>query len=152
MEDVSARSAPPDQQAHELVGLANELVGRIWLHHQSRFAEFDLSASEAKALLSLRPGTALSMRELSGQLHANPSNVTVVVARLEARGLLARGGVDDRRVKSVRLTESGERTRHQLESRLMEGHPVLYGLSPNQRNLLHGLLRRLSASGRQPPR
>ena len=42
----------------------------------------------------------MPMRALAARLHANPSNVTVIVARLEARGLLERQVSDDRRVKA----------------------------------------------------
>jgi len=90
---------PADGLTHEVVTLASALVSRMWAHRQARVAEFDLSQPEAKALLSLEPNRCLSMRELSALLHANPSNVTVAVGRLEARGLISRQGADDRRVR-----------------------------------------------------
>jgi DNA-binding MarR family transcriptional regulator len=137
-----ARS-PDDAVTGEIIALANELVGRIWFQFQARAAEFKLSAPEAKALQILEPDRPLAMRELAARLHANPSNVTVAVGRLEARGLVARQGGDDRRVKSVRLTEVGEDVRRRLESRLAEDHPAVTGLSPSQRAALLRLLRRL---------
>src|SRR5262245_45431297 len=125
--------SPDDAVTGEIIALANELVGRIWFQFQARVAEFNLSAPEAKALQILEPDRPLPMRELAARLHANPSNVTVAVGRLEARGLVARQGGDDRRVKSVRLTGVGEDVRRRLERRLAEDHPAVTGLSSSQR-------------------
>jgi DNA-binding MarR family transcriptional regulator len=136
--------SPDDAVIREIIDLANELVGRIWFQFQARVAEFNLSAPEAKALQTLEPDRPLPMRELAARLHANPSNVTVAVGRLEARGLVARHGVDDRRVKSVLLTGAGVDLRQRLEIRLAENHPAISGLSSSQREALVRLLRRLS--------
>ena len=95
--------------SRQIVDLANELVGRIWGHFTARAAELNLSIPEAKALSNLEADQAMPMRALAARLHANPSNVTVIVARLEARGLLERQVSDDRRVKGVRLTPADSR-------------------------------------------
>jgi len=126
------------------MALVTDLVGRVWGHFQSRVAELDLSLPEAKAVLSLEPGQALSMRELSRRLHANPSNITVVATRLEARGFLVRQGADDRRVRSVRLSEAGAGARRRLEDRLAEEHPAVRGLSATQLEAFRKILRRLA--------
>jgi DNA-binding MarR family transcriptional regulator len=119
-------------------------VGRIWFQFSARIAEFNLSVPEAKALQSLEPDRPLPMRELSARLHANPSNVTVVVGRLEARGLVSRRGGDDRRVRSVLLTGAGVDLRRRLAIRLADDHPAVSGLSSSRRDALLRLLRRLS--------
>ena len=126
------------------MALVNDLAGRVWGHFQARVAELDLSLPEAKAVLSLDAGQAVSMRELSRRLHANPSNITVVVTRLEARGFLVRQGADDRRVRSVRLSDAGAAARDRLEDRLAEDHPALRGLSAAQRQAFRKILRRLT--------
>ena len=133
-----------DEVTHEIIALAGELVGRIWFQFLARIAEFNLSVPEAKALQSLEPDRPLTMRELSARLQANPSNVTVVVGRLEARGLVSRRGGDDRRVKSVLLTGAGVDLRRRLANRLTDDHPAVSGLSSSQRDALLRLLRRLS--------
>ncbi|HLZ27195.1 MAG TPA: MarR family transcriptional regulator [Chloroflexota bacterium] len=127
----------------EIVELATALVGRIWGHFTARAAELNLSIAEAKALSSLESDQALPMRALAARLHANPSNVTVIVARLEARGLLEHQVSDDRRVKGVRLTASGFALRQKLEVRLIADHPAVRGLSPAERDALLRVLRRL---------
>jgi DNA-binding MarR family transcriptional regulator len=144
----NAQTAADDALTSEVVALANALVGRMWAHHQARVAEFDLSAPEAKALLHLEPARTLSMRELAALLHANPSNVTVTVARLEGRGLISRRGGDDRRVKGVLLTEAGVALRARLDARLIEDSPAVRGLSREQRVALRELLRRLDERAR----
>jgi DNA-binding MarR family transcriptional regulator len=127
----------------EIVDLANELVGRIWGHFTARASELNLTVAEVKALLNLTADAALPMRALAARVHANPSNVTVIVARLEARGLLSREVSADRRIKGVRLTQAGTDLRARLESRLLTDHPAVAGLSqPQQRKFLE-LLRAL---------
>ena len=128
----------------ELVALTNDLVGRIWGHFTARAAELNLSLTEAKALQHLEPGQAMPMRALAARLHSNPSNVTVVVARLEARNLLERQVSDDRRVKGARLTHAGQEMKQKLEARLIADHPAVRGLSPAEQQTLLAILRRLS--------
>jgi DNA-binding MarR family transcriptional regulator len=128
----------------ELVALANDLVGRIWGHFTARAAELNLSLAEAKALQHLEPGQAMPMRALAARLHANPSNVTVVVARLQARNLLERQVSDDRRIKGVRLTAAGEALKRKLEARLIADHPLVRGLSPADQQRVLAILRRLT--------
>jgi DNA-binding MarR family transcriptional regulator len=141
---ASASSADSEtQDTAELIGLANELVVRIWGHLTARAAELNLSVAEAKALQHLDADQSLPMRVLAARVHANPSNVTVIVSRLEARGLLARDVGSDRRVKGVRLTPAGLKLRGKLEARLVEDHPAVHGLSGSERRRLLQLLRRL---------
>jgi DNA-binding MarR family transcriptional regulator len=128
----------------ELVALANDLVGRIWGHFTARAAELNLSLAEAKALQHLEPGQAMPMRALAARLHANPSNVTVVVARLQARNLLERQVSDDRRIKGARLTAAGEALKRKLEARLIADHPLVRGLSPADQQRVLAILRRLT--------
>jgi DNA-binding MarR family transcriptional regulator len=140
-----------DEVTREIVMLANELVGRIWVQLGTRTAEFNLSAPEAKTLQSLEAGHPLSMRELAARLHANPSNVTVSVGRLEARGLVSRQGAGDRRVRNVLPTAAGLATHRRLEARLLEDHPAVGGLSASQRQTFLRILRRLSQHASPSP-
>jgi MarR family transcriptional regulator, organic hydroperoxide resistance regulator len=130
----------------DIVELANDLVLRIWAHFTARAAELNLSMPEAKALANLDGDLPMPMRSLAARLHANPSNVTVIVARLEARGLLERHVGDDRRVKGVRLTPAGLALRHKLQARLVADHPAVRGLNQHEQDTLLSLLRRLNQS------
>jgi DNA-binding MarR family transcriptional regulator len=141
-----ASSSLTSSDAAEIVELANLLTGRIYGHLMARAAELNLSMPEAKALSHLEPDRAMPMRELAKRLHANPSNVTVVVDRLEARGVLSREVSLDRRVKGVRLTPAGVELRARLQARLVAEHPATSGLSPAQQRQLLNLLRRLTSN------
>src|ERR1051326_8683117 len=127
-------TAAPDTglPTEEIVELANQLVSRIWSHFGARAAELNLSVAEVKALQHLDSDRAVPMRALAARVHANPSNLTVIVGRLEARGLLVREVSADRRVKGVRLTLAGGELRDKLEARLVADHPAIRGLSPDE--------------------
>jgi MarR family transcriptional regulator, organic hydroperoxide resistance regulator len=142
---ASSASAGPDAVDREIAQLAGALVGRIFTHYQARAAELSLSMSEAKALGALEPDQPLSMRELAARVHASPSNLTVTVDRLEARGLIVRRGTSDRRVKSVLPTTAGLALRERLDERLIADHPASRGLSAAQRTTLLELLRTLAS-------
>ncbi|HEX3811629.1 MAG TPA: MarR family transcriptional regulator [Mycobacteriales bacterium] len=141
-----ASSAEPADRAveTEIIDHVNGLVGRVWAQFTARVAELGLSMPEAKALQALEPDQDVPMRTIAARLHANPSNVTVVVSRLEGRGLITRSSADDRRVKGVRLTEAGLALRDRLTDRIAVDHPAVAGLSANQRESLLRILRRLT--------
>lgn len=140
---VRPSTAQPRADTRQTIDLANELVGRIFAHLVARAAELNLSLPEAKAVQHLEAKRAMPMRELSARLHANPSNVTVIVGRLEARGLLSRELGADRRVKGVRLTPQGVQLQAKLAARLLADHPAVRGLSDREQEELLRLLRRV---------
>lgn len=131
-------------EEREIIDLTTALVGRVLEQYHSRVAEFGLSGPEAKALLSLQPGDTLPMRTIADRIHANPSNLTLVISKLQGRGLITVTPAGDRRVKGVALTDAGASTRQQLEARLYADHPAVRGLSANQRTALLRILRRLA--------
>ena len=139
------RSGKPDESSidAEILRLVDGLLGLVWARFFARIAEFELSAPEAKALKFLSLDRPITMRELSSKLHSNPSNVTVVVSRLEGRGLVRRSGAQDRRVRGVQLTEAGVRLWERLSERLAEDHPAVNGLSPAQKETFRKILRQL---------
>ena len=134
-----------DEVTEEVVALVDGLMARISSHIQAGLAQFGLSGPEARALLELEPDGSLSMRELAVKVQSSPSNLTVTVGRLEAKGLLERHGGDDRRVRSVHLTVHGRELRSDLRKRLATDHPAVQGLSRPQLITLLELLRSLIA-------
>ncbi|WP_163505513.1 MarR family winged helix-turn-helix transcriptional regulator [Fodinicola acaciae] len=128
----------------EIVALATALTARVWDHYSRVTASLGLSGPESKALSALVPGKQVPMRVVADRMHANPSNVSVVISRLESRGLIVRQGGDDRRVKGVQLTPAGEELKEKLNAAYAEGHPALRGLSDNQKVLFLKVLRRLA--------
>src|SRR6476661_6122186 len=78
----------------------------------ARFAaaidQVDLAPAQARALHELDLDRPISMRELAERLKADPSNVTGLIDRLEARGLVERRpDPTDRRIKGLALTSAG---------------------------------------------
>jgi DNA-binding MarR family transcriptional regulator len=132
--------------AAEIMERAGALTAEIWGHMHKRMAELGLSMPEAKALLRLESDRTLSMRELAAAIHASPSNVTVTVDRLQARGLVGREDAGDRRVRGVRLTDAGLAMRRDLDHRIATDYPALRGLDDAEREMLVTVLRRLTGA------
>jgi MarR family transcriptional regulator, organic hydroperoxide resistance regulator len=119
-------------------------------HMRERFiaivTELELSPPQAHALKVLRPGNPIAMRELANGLHCDPSNITGIVDRLEARGLVERRAAPgDRRIKTLVLTGGGVRLRGLLLDRLSEPPPAIAALSADEQRLFRDLLRRIVA-------
>src|ERR1700752_3052466 len=76
---------------------------------------FDLSPVQCHVLHLLEPERPLPMGRLADPLGCDASNVTGLVDRLEARGLVRRHpSVEDRRIKVIYLTPAGSRLRATL--------------------------------------
>lgn len=106
-------------------------------------ARHGLTSVQAKALAVLvrRP---LPMRGIAEQLVCDASNVTGLVDRLEARGLVRREvGASDRRIKIVAATEAGEAAIRAVRADMQTTHEALDLLSEDERRVLHELLTRL---------
>src|SRR6266705_1814407 len=75
-------------------------------------AEFELSPVQLHVLRLLEPGRPVAMGRLACALGCDASNVTGIVDRLEARGLVERRpSPRDRRVKALVVTDRGARVR-----------------------------------------
>jgi DNA-binding MarR family transcriptional regulator len=97
-----------------LASLAVELMDRTKQHVREVAEERGLSVAQVDVLRRLRRGPS-PMRRLADQMNCEPSNLTGLVDRLEARGLVERQPYpDDRRVKCLALTESGDRLSMEL--------------------------------------
>lgn len=114
-----AKTEPPAVDLR-LASLAVELMDRTKQHVREAAEEEGLSVAQVDVLRRLRQGPS-PMRRLADQMNCEASNLTGLVDRLEARGLVERQAFpDDRRVKCVALTESGERLSMQLWSAVAE--------------------------------
>jgi len=107
-------------------------------------AEFDLSPVQCHVLHLIEPGRPLPMSRLAETLSCDASNVTGLVDRLEARGLVRRlASLRDRRVKVLQLTPTGARLRAQLLRRMAGRSIPLSRLSVDQRRTLVHILEAL---------
>ncbi|MEU3856215.1 MarR family transcriptional regulator [Streptomyces sp. NPDC028722] len=133
----------PDALTLEVVELIGDVVARFYADYEKAAGEHALTGPQARllSLLSLEP---LPMRKLAQKLKCEPSNVTGIVDRLEARGLAERRpDPADRRVKVAAATEEGRRVARDLREGLHFAREPLAGLSEEQRRSLRDLLRRM---------
>jgi DNA-binding MarR family transcriptional regulator len=135
----------------ETSSLVFALARQMEAHNQVIAAEFGLTGPQARLLVQL--GDPVPMGQLAERLDCDPSNVTGLVDRLHARGLLERRENEaDRRVKHLMLTSAGRRLRAELEARLFAGRPLLARLSRGDQQALRDLLRRAVGSPGDEPR
>jgi len=122
---------------NQTMSLAGQISGRM----QESLDRLDLTAPLANVLWLLRPDAdPLSLRKIAGLLHCDPSNVTLLSAKLEQRGLAERRPHPrDGRVRTLVLTESGEDVRQRLLGTVMR-HSPLAGLTLDEQKQLHALL------------
>jgi DNA-binding MarR family transcriptional regulator len=93
------------------------------------------------------------MGRLAGGLGCDASNITGVVDRLEARGLVQRKAAErDRRVKVLVVTERGLDLRRRLLLRMAEPPEPIRRLSPADQRALAQILRRAMAHPPSTPR
>jgi DNA-binding MarR family transcriptional regulator len=89
--------------------------------HVRYLRELGLTPGHLKALAVLDPEEPRPMRALADALSCDASQVTWLVDRLEERGLVERRALaNDRRVKTVALTQVGVQTRGRLQAMYYE--------------------------------
>jgi MarR family transcriptional regulator, organic hydroperoxide resistance regulator len=143
--DGRRSEAGPDPVTGEIVAALFWLVDELKAHFDAVAARFGLTPTQALALRDLeRP---VAMARLAGTLGCEPSNVTAMAGRLEARGLVERRPLDtDRRVRQLVLTDAGRRLRQEFVAALFTGVPAVAGLSDVQRRQLRALLGLVTAA------
>ncbi|MFD9791286.1 MarR family winged helix-turn-helix transcriptional regulator [Streptomyces sp. NPDC059070] len=132
-----------DPVSLEVVELIGSVVARYHEEYERAAAEHALTGAQARVLglLALEP---VAMRAIARKLKCEPSNVTGMIDRLEARGLVERRpDPDDRRVKLAAATEEGRRIAARLRDDLDFAREPLAELSPEERTALRDLLRRM---------
>ena len=104
-----------------------------------------ITDSPPPRLRSLPNSTALlPMRGLAALLVCDASNVTGIVDRLEARGLVRReADTADRRVKNVVATDEGRDTIRRVREEMQATHGALDTLTEDESATLYSLLERL---------
>ncbi|MEU5534789.1 MarR family transcriptional regulator [Streptomyces sp. NPDC020362] len=133
----------PDALTMEVVELIGDVVTRFYADYELAAGRHALTGPQARllSLLSLEP---LPMRKLAQKLKCEPSNVTGIVDRLEARGLVERRpDPADRRVKLAVATDEGLSVARDLREGLRFAREPLAGLTDEERGVLRDLLRRM---------
>jgi DNA-binding MarR family transcriptional regulator len=109
-------------------------------------AELGLSPPQLFALRALKDGEPVPMSDLAEVLRCDASNVTGLVDRLEARGLVQRRAAEhDRRIRHLFLTDAGRRLRAEVGERLGRPPAGFAALSDAEARRLRDLLAKVAA-------
>ena len=123
-----------------------ELLWRLMQANKPRFMalaqELGLAPMQLHALRLIEPEVEVPMSSLAGKLFCDASNVTGIVDRLEARGLIERRPAQhDRRVKLLVLTGEGARVRSIAHRQMTQPPPEIAELPLEHRRALRDALR-----------
>ena len=106
--------------------------------------EFGLTGPQSYLLIQLDPATPLTMVALAAAKDCDPSNITGLVDKLEAKGYIQRRpDPHDRRVKMIVLTDAGSKVRAQVLARLSKPPRSVALLSQTDKKALHRILKAL---------
>jgi DNA-binding MarR family transcriptional regulator len=134
-----------DPMSAEVVALFARITARYGREYEAAASRHGLTPQQVKALLAL--DEALPMRRVAERLGAEPSNLTGIVDRLQARGLVERrADPSDRRIKLIATTDAGKAVAADLRGRLPFATDPLAALSDGQRQDLRDLLRLMADS------
>jgi DNA-binding MarR family transcriptional regulator len=112
------------------------------------WSEFDLTPAQGRLLQYLDPEHPTPMAELACKHSCDASNITGLVDRLEARGLIERtSSAQDRRLKMIAVTPAGAELRQRLLDRLAEPPAFISALTESEQRKLRDLLRKATAGG-----
>jgi DNA-binding MarR family transcriptional regulator len=144
------RAVPPSP-AEEAWALFWRIFSADKPRRMAIMGELGLSFQQSMALARLEPDEPLPMSALAAALQCDNSNVTGIVDRMEAAGLVERRAYEgDRRVKAIALTPVGVSVREQVRRRAGKPPPEIAGLSEEDAVLLRDVLLRATAATPQP--
>jgi DNA-binding MarR family transcriptional regulator len=137
----------PGSVGYEAWALLRELLFAERRRFFEVASEFELRPAQAGTLMQLDEGSGLPMHEIATRLACDNSNVTGIVDRLEARGLVTRRpGEQDRRVKYVVLTPLGVEVRGAMGAKLAQVPAAIERLSAEDQRVLRDVLARATRS------
>jgi DNA-binding MarR family transcriptional regulator len=147
---MPSKARAPSAEANELAEFATalyQLVETLRGEHEEAAASAGLTAPQAMILTLLSEPT--SMRQFAERMGCDASNITGIVDRLEAKGLVVRA-VDqaDRRVKRIARTPAGDVAVSRFQEEMVRASS-LAKLTPKARR---GLLAALAEVRRAPAR
>ena len=125
-------------------------VAELWFsdenhdRYHAACAAADVTPPQLKALLSLEPGEAKSMRVLADGWRCDASWVTGIVDGLEARGYAERHAhPTDRRIKVVGITAAGQQAKNRALETLSEPPLSLQRLTVAEQRQLRDLMAKI---------
>lgn len=131
-----------DPIADDVVALLARIVDRFVDSYESAAAAQGLTTVQAKVLEALKE--PLPMHRIAEKLNSERSNVTGIIDRLEARGLVERRADErDRRIKNIVATPAGAVLARNFRRSLGFAADPLAALGPEDRIQLRDLLGRM---------
>jgi DNA-binding MarR family transcriptional regulator len=131
-----------DPITDDVVALLARIVDRFTESYEAAAASQGLTTVQAKVLAALRE--PLPMHRIAEKLKSERSNVTGIIDRLEARGLVERRPDErDRRIKNIVATPAGAVLARNFRRSLGFAAEPLAALAPEERVRLRELLRRM---------
>ncbi|EFL13415.1 MarR family transcriptional regulator [Streptomyces sp. C] len=135
-------TAPQRPTKLELLELLAAIGTAQWRDFAAAAARHGLTSTQAKVLAQL--DGPVPMRGLAALLACDASNVTGIVDRLQARGLVRREPEPrDRRVKNVVATGEGRDVMRRVREEMQATHGALDELDAAEGATLYALLERL---------
>jgi DNA-binding MarR family transcriptional regulator len=150
-----ARPPPPQADSTAVARELPQVFFRLLMSHRawvkSGAIGLGLSAFQAMTLLFIDPARPQPMSEVAATVGCGPSNLTGIIDKLEARGLVKRRpSRSDRRVKEVSLTRAGQAFRQRLLARIRQPAPWMHALSAEDQQRLIEIFTRALASAPAP--
>ncbi|MER6216050.1 MarR family transcriptional regulator [Streptomyces sp. NPDC001674] len=143
-------TAAPRPAKLQLLELLAAIGTAQWRDFAAAAARYGLTSTQAKVLAQLEG--PVPMRGLASLLACDASNVTGIVDRLEARGLVRREPEPrDRRVKNVVATEAGRETIRRVREEMQATRGALDALDEAEGATLYALLERLRPAMERRP-
>lgn len=122
------------------------LMIRTKRHMFTASEKWELTPVQAMLLVSLEPGTAKTMNELSHMMFCDASNITGLIDRLDGGEYIQRiSDPQDRRVKKIQLSAKGIKCRESIMQALHKSEAVdLAKLSQDEVATLHSIADKLA--------
>ena len=134
-----------DPVTREVLSLIAGMSTRFYAEYDDAAAAQDLTGVQAR-LLAVVADRPVPMNQIASVLKCEPSNITGLVDRLAARGLVTREpSPTDRRVKLITVTDAGAELSAKVWATLDFAAEPLAALTAAERLALRDLLRRISA-------
>jgi DNA-binding MarR family transcriptional regulator len=131
-----------DALTTEVIGLIARIVQRYTKEYEQAASSLELTSIQAKVLVAL--DEPKPMHRIAEKLGSERSNVTGIIDRLEARGLVERRpGETDRRVKYIVRTELGQELTAKFQRQLRFAADPLSSFDTADKKQLRDLLQRM---------
>ena len=132
----------PDPVTQDVVDLLAKIVDRFVTSYESAASARGLTTVQAKVLAAL--DEPLPMHRIAEKLKSERSNVTGIIDRLQARGLVERRADErDRRIKNIVATKEGRKLAAEFRAGLGFAADPLAALGTADRERLRDLLARM---------